>query len=152
MVRWSIKCSTSLDLLSIILFWKKSRKIDHVSCTDTELIWELIFTWRCWSRWGRCRSGGRRGVAGGRSPPGRPCPTGRGWRACRRPSRSPRSCRTRWGCVRMERCSMSRTWGGRFFPPHRRPQPRTSPPAFLLPMLFFERNNLKRWIFIILYH
>jgi len=29
----------SLDLSSIILFWKKSRKIDHVSWIDTELIW-----------------------------------------------------------------------------------------------------------------
>ncbi len=33
----------SLDLSSIILFWKKSRKIDHVSWIDTELIWNLIF-------------------------------------------------------------------------------------------------------------
>ena len=32
-----------LDLSSIILFWKKSRKIDHVSWIDTELIWNLIF-------------------------------------------------------------------------------------------------------------
>ena len=34
----------SLDISSIILFWKKSRKIDHVSCIDTEMIWNLIFT------------------------------------------------------------------------------------------------------------
>ena len=33
----------SLDLSSIILFWKKSRKIDHVSWIDTGLIWNLIF-------------------------------------------------------------------------------------------------------------
>ena len=33
----------SLDLSSIILFWKKSRKIDHVNWIDTELIWNLIF-------------------------------------------------------------------------------------------------------------
>jgi len=33
----------SLNLTSIILFWKKSRKIDHVSWIDTELIWNLIF-------------------------------------------------------------------------------------------------------------
>ena len=33
----------SLDLSSIILFWKKSRKIDHESWIDTELIWNLIF-------------------------------------------------------------------------------------------------------------
>jgi len=33
----------SLDLASIILFWKKSREIDHVSWIDTELIWNLIF-------------------------------------------------------------------------------------------------------------
>jgi len=33
----------SLYISSIILFWKKSRKIDHVSWIDTELIWNLIF-------------------------------------------------------------------------------------------------------------
>ena len=33
----------SLDLSSIILFWKKSRKIDHESWIDIELIWNLIF-------------------------------------------------------------------------------------------------------------
>jgi len=33
----------SLDVSIIILFWKKSRKIDHVSWIDTELIWNLIF-------------------------------------------------------------------------------------------------------------
>jgi len=33
----------SLDLSSIILFWKKSRKVDHASWIDTELIWNLIF-------------------------------------------------------------------------------------------------------------
>jgi hypothetical protein len=34
----------SLDLSSIILFWKKSRKIDNISWIDTELIWNLIFS------------------------------------------------------------------------------------------------------------
>jgi len=33
----------SLDLTLIILFWKKSRKIDHVSWINTELILNLIF-------------------------------------------------------------------------------------------------------------
>jgi len=33
----------SLNLSSIILFWKKSKKIDHVSWIDTDLIWNLIF-------------------------------------------------------------------------------------------------------------
>jgi len=33
----------SLDLSSIVFFWKKSRKIDHVNWIDTELIWNLIF-------------------------------------------------------------------------------------------------------------
>ena len=33
----------SLDLSSIVLFWKKSRKIDHVNWIDIELIWNLIF-------------------------------------------------------------------------------------------------------------
>jgi len=33
----------SSDLSPIILFWKKSIKIDHVSWIDTELIWNLIF-------------------------------------------------------------------------------------------------------------
>ncbi len=32
----------SLDLSSIILFWKKSRKIDHVSWIDTESICNWI--------------------------------------------------------------------------------------------------------------
>jgi hypothetical protein len=43
----------SLDLSSIILFWKNSRKIDHVSWIDTELIWKLIFPTRasCWCCW-----------------------------------------------------------------------------------------------------
>jgi len=35
----------SSDLSSIILFWKKSRKIDHVSWIDTKLIWNLIFSY-----------------------------------------------------------------------------------------------------------
>ncbi len=35
--------ASSLDLSSIFLFWKKSRKIDHVTWIDTELIWNLIF-------------------------------------------------------------------------------------------------------------
>ena len=34
----------SLDLSSIILIWKKSRKIDHITWIDTELIWNLIFS------------------------------------------------------------------------------------------------------------
>jgi len=37
----------SLDLSSIILYWKKSWKIDHVSWIDTELIWNLIFPNLC---------------------------------------------------------------------------------------------------------
>jgi len=46
MVRWSIQVlhnTPSLDLSSIILFWKITRKIDHVCWIDTELIWNLIF-------------------------------------------------------------------------------------------------------------
>jgi hypothetical protein len=31
--------AASLDLSSIILFWKKSRKSDHLSWNDIELIW-----------------------------------------------------------------------------------------------------------------
>jgi len=34
----------SFDLLSMILFWKKSKKIDHVSWIYTELIWNLTLT------------------------------------------------------------------------------------------------------------
>ena len=43
----------SLDLSSIVLFWKKSRKIDHVNWIDTELIWNLIFPtiWGSWLKW-----------------------------------------------------------------------------------------------------
>jgi len=36
----------SLDLSSMILFWKKSRKIDNVNWIDIELIWNLIFPFR----------------------------------------------------------------------------------------------------------
>ncbi len=32
----------SLDLSSVILFWKKPRKIDHVNWIDKESIWNLI--------------------------------------------------------------------------------------------------------------
>ena len=44
----------SLNLSSIILFWQKSRKIDHVSWIDTELIWNFIFPWKwpaCAAAW-----------------------------------------------------------------------------------------------------
>jgi len=35
--------ASSLDLSSIILFWKKSRKIYNVNWIDIESIWNLIF-------------------------------------------------------------------------------------------------------------